>query len=69
VSPGGGLGVPSTRVNCGEDDALRGVVAVPLEDPPSRHVFAAVLPAAHRAAAIEAMLARLREAAATRLAA
>jgi DNA-binding transcriptional LysR family regulator len=51
------------------EDPPPGVVAVPLADPPSRHVFAAVLPATHRAAALEAMLALLREAAATRVAA
>jgi DNA-binding transcriptional LysR family regulator len=51
------------------EDPPAGVVAVPLADPPSRHVFAALLPAAQRAAAIEAMLALLREAAATRVAA
>jgi DNA-binding transcriptional LysR family regulator len=50
------------------EDPPSGVVAVPLVDAPARHVFAAVLPAAHRAAAIEAMLALLREAAATRVA-
>jgi DNA-binding transcriptional LysR family regulator len=51
------------------EDPPPGVVAVSLADAPSRHVFAAVLPATHRAAAIEAMLTLLREAAATRVAA
>jgi len=48
------------------EDPPAGVVAVPLADPPSRHVFAAVLPSAHRPAAVEAMLVLLREAAASR---
>jgi DNA-binding transcriptional LysR family regulator len=51
------------------EDPPPGVVAVPLADPPSRNVFAAVLPATQRAAALEAMLALLLEAAATRVAA
>jgi DNA-binding transcriptional LysR family regulator len=48
------------------EDPPPGVVAVPLADPPSRHVFAALLPAAHRPAAVEAMLVALRDAAAPR---
>lgn len=45
------------------EDPPPGVVAVPLKDAPSRHVFAAVLPSAHRPAAVEAMIALLRDAA------
>ena len=48
------------------EDPPPGVVAVPLRDAPSRHVFAAVLPSAHRPAAVEAMLLLLREAATAR---
>jgi DNA-binding transcriptional LysR family regulator len=48
------------------EDPPPGVVAVALADPPSRHVFAALLPAAHRPAAVEAMLALLRDAARAR---
>jgi DNA-binding transcriptional LysR family regulator len=50
------------------EDPPPGVVAVPLADPPSRHVFAAVLPAAQRPTAVEAMLTLLQEAAGTRVA-
>jgi DNA-binding transcriptional LysR family regulator len=50
------------------EDPPPGVVAVPLVDSPSRHVFAALLPSAHRPAAVEAMLGLLREAGRTRLA-
>jgi DNA-binding transcriptional LysR family regulator len=49
------------------EDPPPDVVAVPLAEAPSRHVFAAVLPAAQRATAIEAMLRLLREAAETRV--
>jgi DNA-binding transcriptional LysR family regulator len=45
------------------EDPPPGVVAVPLEEPPSRHVFAALLPAGSRPAAVDAMLALVREAA------
>jgi DNA-binding transcriptional LysR family regulator len=48
------------------EDPPAGVVAVPLADAPSRHVFAALLPAAHRPAAVEAMLALLQDAARSR---
>jgi DNA-binding transcriptional LysR family regulator len=48
------------------EDPPAGVVAVPLADAPSRHVFAAVLPSAHRPAAVEALLALLRDAARAR---
>jgi DNA-binding transcriptional LysR family regulator len=45
------------------EDPPEGVRAVPLADPPARYVFAALLPSAHRPAAVEAMLAFLRDAA------
>jgi DNA-binding transcriptional LysR family regulator len=48
------------------EDPPPGVVAVPLVDAPSRHVFAALLPSASRPAAVAAMLELLREAAAER---
>jgi DNA-binding transcriptional LysR family regulator len=48
------------------EDPPPGVVAVPLVGAPSRHVFAALLPSAHRPAAVEAMVALLRDAAAAR---
>jgi DNA-binding transcriptional LysR family regulator len=44
------------------EDPPEGVVAVPLVDAPSRHVFAALLPSASRPAAVTAMLELLREA-------
>ena len=45
------------------EDPPEGVVAVPLADAPSRHVFAALVPSASRPAAVAAMLELLREAA------
>jgi DNA-binding transcriptional LysR family regulator len=48
------------------EDPPPGIVAVPLAERPSRHVFAAVLPSAHRPAAVEAMLVALHDAAALR---
>jgi DNA-binding transcriptional LysR family regulator len=41
----------------------RGLAVVRLEDPPIRRVFAVLVPASHRSAAVAAMLELLREAA------